>query len=159
MEGSGENLNLFVGPGKGVGVFDGTVGKSEDVAETLDLPVGHPGKGGMTISSGGGRGIFNVTGEQKALFEYVLTVVRVYPDEDLAGNDHSLLDVACTIGPEDQFLLGCHVSLDFVGETFSIAEDLSAHKLVVSLDHCDVPGRGVDKTLFGAFRHASGARP
>ena len=51
VEGSGEDLDLVVGTGKGVSVFDGTVGKGEDVAETLDLPVGHPGKSGMTISS------------------------------------------------------------------------------------------------------------
>ena len=54
VEGASEDLDLVVGTGKGVSVFDGTVGKGEDVAETLDLPVGHPGKSGMTISSEGG---------------------------------------------------------------------------------------------------------
>ena len=54
VEGTGKDLDLVVGTGKGVSVFDGTVGKGEDVAETLDLPVGHPGKSGMTISSEGG---------------------------------------------------------------------------------------------------------
>ena len=54
VEGSGEDLNLVMGPGKGVGVFDRAVGKSEDVTKTLDFPVGHPGKSGMTISSEGG---------------------------------------------------------------------------------------------------------
>ena len=159
IKGSGEDLNLVMGPGKGVGVFDRAVGKSEDVTKTLDFPVGHPGKGGMTIGCGRGRGIHDVTGEQEALFEHILTVVRIYPDEYLAGDDHSFLDVACAIGPEDQFLLGSHVGLDFVDKAISIVEDFSAHKLVVSFDHRDVPGRGVDRPLFGAFWHASGARP
>ena len=53
----------------------------------------------MTIGSGRGRGIHDVTGEQEALFEYVLTVVRFYPDEDLARNDDSLLEMTRTIGP------------------------------------------------------------
>ena len=53
----------------------------------------------MAIASGRGRGIHDVTGEEEALFEHVLTIVRIYPDEDFAGDDNSFLDMASTIGP------------------------------------------------------------
>lgn len=159
MKGSGEDLNLVMGPGKGVGVFDGAVGKSEDVTKTLDFPVGHPGKGGMTISSGRGRGIFNVTGEQKALFEYVLAMTLVHPDKDLSCDDHSFLDVPRTISPQDEFLLGGHIGLDFVGETIRRVENLPAHEFVVPFHLGDVPSGGIERLVLEAFRHASGARP
>ena len=139
MEGSGEDLDLVVGTGKGVSVFDGTVGKSEDVAEALDLPVGHPGKGGMAIGSGGGRGIHDVTGEQEALFEYVLAMTLVHPDKYFSCNDHSFLDVTCPISPKDHFLLGSHVGFDFVGEAIRGIENLAAHEFVVPFHLSDVP--------------------
>jgi hypothetical protein len=145
--------------GKGVGVFDRTVSKGKDVTETLDLPVGHPGKGGMAIGSGGGRGIHDVTGEQEALFEYVLAIVRVYPDEDFAGDNNTLLDMARTIGPYDKFLLGGHIGLDFVGETTRIVEDLATHEFAVPFHLCDVPCGGIEGSLCGAYWYASGARP
>ena len=94
----------------------------------------------MAIGSGRGRGIHDVTGEQEALFEHVLTIVRIYPDEDLAGDDDPFLDMTRTIGPYDKFLLGCHIGLDFVGETIRIVEDLAAHEFVAPLDQCNVPG-------------------
>ena len=159
VEGSGEDLNLVVGTGKAVGVFDGTVGKGEDVTKTLDLPVGHPGKGGEATGSGRGRGILDVTGEQEALFEYVLAMTLIHPDKDLSSDDHSFLDVACTIGPVDEFLLGSHIGLDFVGETIRRVENLPAHEFVVPFDLGDVPCGGIERLVFEAFRHASGARP
>jgi hypothetical protein len=51
VERSGENLDLVVEAGKGVGVFDRAVCEGEYVAEALDLPIWNPGKGGMTIGS------------------------------------------------------------------------------------------------------------
>ena len=159
VERTGEDLDLVVGTGKGVGVFDGTVGEGEDVTETLNLPVGHPGKGGEATGGGRGRGVFDVTGEQEALFEYVLAVVGFHADEDLAGDDDTLLDVTCAVGPVNELLLGGHVGLDFVGETIGGVEDLPAHEFVVPFDLCDVPCRGVERLVFEAFRHASGARP
>ena len=159
VERAGEDLDLIAGTWKGVGVFDGTVGQGEDVTETLDLPVRHPGKGGEATGGGRGRGILDVTGEQEALLEYVLAMTLVHPDKDLSSDDHSLLDVACTIGPIDKFLLDSHVSLDFVGEAIRRVEDLPAHEFVVPLDLCDVPRGGVERLVFEAFRYASGARP
>ena len=159
VEGSGEDLNLVVGTGKGIVVFDGTVGKGEDVTKTLDLPVGHPGKRGEATGSGRGGGILDVTGEQEALFEYVLAMTLVHPDKDLASDDHSLLDVACAVSPIDEFLLGGHVGLDFVGEAIRRVENLPAHEFVVPFDLCDVPCGGIERLVLGAFRHASGARP
>ena len=139
MEGSGEDLDLVVGTGKGVGVFDGTVGKGEDVTKTLDLPVGHPGKGGEATGGGRGGGILDVTGKQKTLLEYVLAMTLIHPDKDLSSDDHSFFDVACTIGPVDEFLLGSHIGLDFVGEAIRRVENLTAHEFVVPFDLCDVP--------------------
>ena len=159
MEGSGEDLDLVVGTGKGVSVFDGTVGKGEDVTETLNLPVGHPGKGGEATGSGRGRGILDVTGEQEALFEYVLAMTLIDPDKDLSSNDHSFLDVTCAVSPIDEFLLGSHIGLDFVGETIRRVENLPAHEFVVPFDLCDVPCGRVERLVFEAFRYASGARP
>ena len=139
VEGSGEDLNLVAGTGKAVGVFDGTVGQGENVTKTLDLPVGHPGKRGETTGGGRGRGILDVTGEQEALFEYVLAMTLVDPDKDLSSDDHSFLDVACAVGPIDEFLLGSHIGLDFVGEAIRRVENLTAHEFVVPFDLCDVP--------------------
>ena len=159
VEGSGENLNLFVGPGKGVGVFDRTVSKGEDVAEALDLPIRNPRKGGMSIGCGRGRGIHDVTGEQEALFEYVLTMTLAHPDKYFSCNDHSFLDVACSVSPIDHLLLGGHVGLDFVGETIRRVENLPAHEFVVPFHLGDVPSGGIERLVLEAFRHASGARP
>ena len=159
MEGPCEDLDLVVGTRKGVSVFDGTVSQGEDVTETLDLPVGHPGKWGEATGSGRGRGILDVTGEQEALFEYVLAMTLVDPDKDLSSDDHSFLDVACAVGPIDEFLLGSHIGLDFVGEAIRRVENLPAHEFVVPFDLCDVPCGGVERLVFEAFLHASGARP
>ena len=139
MEGTGEDLDLVVGTGKGVGVFDWTVGQGENVTESLDLPVRHPGKGGEATGGGRGRGILDITGEQEALFEHVLAMTLIHPDKDLSGDDHSFLDVTCTISPQDEFLLGSHVGLDLVGEAIRRVENLTAHEFVVSFDLCDVP--------------------
>ena len=159
VERSGEDLDLVIGTGKVVGVFDGTVGKSEYVTETLDLPVWHPGKGGEAIGSRRSRGVFDITGEQEALFEYVLAMTLVHPDKYFSCNDHSFLDVACSVSPIDHLLLGGHVGLDFVGETIRGVENLPAHEFVVPFDLCDVPCGGIGRLVFEAFRHASGARP
>ena len=148
-----------MGLGKGVGVFDRTVGKGEDVTKTLDLPVGHPGKGGETTGGGRGGGILDVTGEQEALFEYVLAMTLVHPDKDLSCDNHSFLNVPRTISPQDEFLLGSHVGLNFVGEAIRRVENLAAHKFVVSFDLCDVPCGGVERLVLEVFRYASGARP
>ena len=99
MERAGEDLDLVVGTGKGVGVFDRTVGEIEDVTETLDLPVRHPGKSSVTTGGGGGRGIHDVTGEQEALFEDILAVTLINTDEYLASDDNPFLDMTCPIGP------------------------------------------------------------
>ena len=159
VERSGEDLDLVIGTGKVVGVFDGTVGKSEYVTETLDLPVWHPGKGGEAIGSRRSRGVFDITGEQEALFEYVLAMTLVHPDKYLAGDDHSFLDVTCPISPKDHFLLGGHVGLDFVGEAIRGVENLAAHEFVVPFDLCNVPRGRVEGLVLEVFRHASGARP
>ena len=159
MEGSGEDLDLVVGTGKGVVVFDRTVGKSEDVTKTLDLPVGHPGKGGEATGGGRGRGILDVTGEQEALFEHVLAMTLIDPDKDLSCDDHSFLDVTCAVGPVDEFLLGSHVGLNFVGEAIRRVENLPAHEFVVPFDLCDVPCGGIERLVFEVFWYASGARP
>jgi len=151
MEGSCENLDLVVWTRKGVSVFDGTVSQGEDVAETLDLPVGHPSKWGKATGGGRGRGVFDVTGEQEALFEDILTMTLVDTDEDLAGNDHPFLDMTCAIGPVDHLLLGSHVGLDLIGEAIRGVKDLTAHKFVVPLDLGDVPCGGVERLVFEAF--------
>ena len=113
----------------------------------------------MAIGSGRGRGIHDVTGEQEALFKHVLTIARIYPDEDLAGDNDTFLDVACTIGPDGQFLLGCHVGLNFVGEAIRVVEDLAAHEFVAPLHQGNVPCGRIERSLCGTFGYASGARP
>lgn len=139
MKGAGENLDLVVGLRKGVGVFDRAVSQGEDVAEALNLPVWHPGKGGEATGCGRGRGILDVTGEQEALFEYVLAMTLIDPDKDLSGDDHSFLDVTCAVSPIDEFLLGSHIGLNFIGEAIRRVENLPAHEFVVPFDLCDVP--------------------
>ena len=99
VEGASENLDLVVGTGKGVGVFDRTVGEIEDVTETLDLPVGHPGKSSVAIGSGRGRRVHDVAREQEALFEDILAVTLVNTDENLASDDNPFLDMTCPISP------------------------------------------------------------
>ena len=99
MERAGENLDLVVGTGKSVGIFDRTVGEIEDVTETLDLPVGHPGKSGVTTGSARGRRIHDVAREHEALFEDILAVTLINTDEDLASDDNPFLDMTCPIGP------------------------------------------------------------
>ena len=159
MERSGEDLDLVVESGKGVSVFDRTVCEGEYVTEALDLPIWNPGKGGMTIGSRRGRWIHDVTGEQEALLKYILAVVWFYPDEDLARDNDTLLDMARTIGPYDKFLLGCHVGLDFVRKAIRIVENLATHEFVALFHLCDVPRGGIDWSLCWGLGHASGARP
>lgn len=105
----------------------------------------------MAIGSGRGRGIHDVTGEQEALFEYVLAVTRIYPDEDFTRDDDPFLDIARTIGPYDKFLLSCHIGLNFKGEAIRIVEDFAAHKFVAPLDQCNVPWGGIERPLCEAF--------
>jgi hypothetical protein len=159
LEGTGENLDFVVRTRKGVSVFNGTVGKGKDVTETLDLPVRHPGKGGKAIGGGRSRGVFDVTGKQEALFEDILTMTLIDTDKYLTGNDHPFLDMSRTVGPVDHFLLGSHVGLYFIWETIGGIEDFAAHEFVVPFDLRNVPCRGVERLVFEAFRHASGARP
>lgn len=159
MEGTCEHLDLVIGTREGVCIFDRSVGEVEDVTKTLNLPVRHPSKGGIATGSGGGRGVHDVAGEQEALFEYILTMTLVNTDENLARDDHPFLDVACTVGPIDEFLLGGHVCFHLIGKTIRVVEDLPANEFVVPFDLCDVPCRGVERLLFEIFRYASGARP
>ena len=58
----------------------------------------------------------------------------VHPDKYFSCNDHSFLDVACSVSPIDHLLLGGHVGLDFVGETIRGVENLPAHEFVVPFD-------------------------
>ena len=99
MERAGENLDLVVRTGKSVGVLDRTVGKIENITETLDLPVGHPGKSCVAIGSGRGRRVHDVAREHEAPFEDILAVTLVNTDEDLASDDNPFLNMACPIGP------------------------------------------------------------
>ena len=151
MEWTGKNLNFVVNLGKSVCVFDWAIGEVEDVSQALDFPIGHPGKGREATGSGRCRGILDVTGEQEALFEDILTILGIYPDKDFSRDDHPFLDVTGTIGPVDQFLLGSHVGLDFIGEAIRRVKDLAAHKFVVPLDLGDVPCGGVERLVFEAF--------
>lgn len=159
MEGTCKHLDLVIGTREGVCIFDRSVGEVEDVTETLDLPIRHPSKGGIATGGGGGRGVHDVAGEQEALFKHILTMTLVNTDENLARDDHPFLDVACTIGPIDEFLLGGHVCLHLIGKTIRVVEDLPANEFVVPFDLCDVPCRGVERLLFETFWYASGARP
>lgn len=99
MERASENLDLVVGTGKGASVFDRTVGEIENVTETLDLPVGHSRKGCVTTGSARGRRVHDVTGEQEAVFEDILTMTLVNTDKYLASNDNTFLDMTRPIGP------------------------------------------------------------
>ena len=159
MERTSKNLNFVVKPGEGVSVFDWAISEVEDVSQALDLPVGHPGKGREATGSGRCGGILDVTGEQEALFEDILTILGIYPDKDFSRDDHPFLDVTGTISPIDQFLLGSHISLHFVGKTLRIVKDLATHQFVMPFHLCNIPCRGIKGGLFGAFLHASGARP
>jgi hypothetical protein len=99
VEGACKNLNIIMEQRKGVCIFDWTIGEIEDVTETLDLPVGHPGKSCVAIGSGRGRRVHDVAREQEALFEDILAVTLVNTNEDLARDDNSFLHMTCPIGP------------------------------------------------------------
>ena len=151
MKRAGENLDLVVGTGKGIGVFDRTVGEIENVAKTLDLPVGHSGKGCVTTGSARGRRVHDVAGEQEALFEDILAVTLVNTDEDFTSDDNTFLDMTCPIGPQNKFLLSSHIGLDFVRKTLGIVEDLTTHEFIVPFYLSNIPCGGIEGTLCGAF--------